>query len=273
MPVGAILVTGMQRFYEYGPFGEPVRVSCPLAAVNPFRFSTDYADQEFAWINGKHRPYIPPLGRFASRDPLGDEAFFQRYVEKKGGWTRSSLEKEALKPVYAFVGNDPISNIDGTGLDRWIVDGGIHPYIVVKEMKLGDAGIYWSRKYLTVNFMPGDAQGVDEASSKGDLVQLVSAFGISISDAIATMGTLGLISRGMVNMGYGEPSGRKITSSCTEDYGFIQSMQSLRGQRIPYSFWFYNCRHFVWQHAGDGMSLLSPKPMTSGYIPLYQTLN
>ena len=36
--------------YEYGPFGELIRASGPMAKNNPFRFSTKYQDDEFATI-------------------------------------------------------------------------------------------------------------------------------------------------------------------------------------------------------------------------------
>ncbi len=32
--------------YEYGPFGEVIRATGPMAKVNPFRFSTKYQDDE-----------------------------------------------------------------------------------------------------------------------------------------------------------------------------------------------------------------------------------
>jgi hypothetical protein len=32
--------------YKYGPFGELIRASGPIAKLNPFRFSTKYEDDE-----------------------------------------------------------------------------------------------------------------------------------------------------------------------------------------------------------------------------------
>ena len=32
--------------YEYGPFGEVIRATGPMAKANPFRFSTKYQDDE-----------------------------------------------------------------------------------------------------------------------------------------------------------------------------------------------------------------------------------
>ena len=81
--------------YDYGPFGEPVRVSGAMALQNPFRFSTKYTDDETGLVYyGKDRYCIPPLGRWASRD----------HIEEAGG-----------ENLYGFVNNDPIGNIDSLG--------------------------------------------------------------------------------------------------------------------------------------------------------------
>ena len=114
--------------YEYGAFGEPLRVSGDtIAADNPFRFSTKYLDSDGArkrvdgdaegvarraeeagalWalmrqsglIYYGFRYYSPSLGRFLNRDPIGE-----------AGGTN----------LYAFVENDPVNGWDymGYGMD------------------------------------------------------------------------------------------------------------------------------------------------------------
>ena len=57
--------------YEYGPFGEPIRVSGAAAASNPFRFSTKYTDDETDLVYYGYRYYVPSTGRWLSRDPGG----------------------------------------------------------------------------------------------------------------------------------------------------------------------------------------------------------
>jgi RHS repeat-associated protein len=81
--------------YEYGPFGEPLRVSGMFAEVNPFRFSTKYEDPETGWLYYGYRYYTPATGRWASRDPIGEE----------GGVN-----------LNAFVSNDPFNFVDPWGL-------------------------------------------------------------------------------------------------------------------------------------------------------------
>jgi RHS repeat-associated protein len=84
--------------YEYGPFGEPVRVTGPAAKANPLRFSTQYADDVTGQVKYLFRDYDPDRGRWLNRDPIGEV----------GG-----------NNLYNFVGNDPIRRIDSLGLLFW----------------------------------------------------------------------------------------------------------------------------------------------------------
>jgi RHS repeat-associated protein len=81
--------------WEYGPFGEVIRATGPMAKVNPFMFSTDFYDWETGKYYVKHRFYDPSTGRFINRDP----------IEEQGGLN-----------LYGMVGNDPINHIDPLGL-------------------------------------------------------------------------------------------------------------------------------------------------------------
>ena len=84
--------------YEYGAFGEPLRVGgTAIAADNPFRFSTKYTDSESGLVYYGFRYYSPSLGRFLNRDPLGE----------LGG-----------SNLYAFVENDPVNGWDRLGLEE-----------------------------------------------------------------------------------------------------------------------------------------------------------
>ena len=58
--------------YEYGPFGEPLRATGPMAELNPFRFSTKYQDNETGLLYYGHRYYQPQTGRWLSRDPIAE---------------------------------------------------------------------------------------------------------------------------------------------------------------------------------------------------------
>src|SRR5208283_930270 len=85
--------------YEYGPFGELIRATGPMAKVNPFRFSTKYCDDESDLVYYGYRYYNPSTGRWLNRDP----------DEEDGGLN-----------LCGFVNNDAVDYWDVLGLE-WIV--------------------------------------------------------------------------------------------------------------------------------------------------------
>jgi RHS repeat-associated protein len=95
--------TNILAHYEYGPFGELLRATGPMAKANPFRFSTKYQDDETDLMMYPARPYNPSTGHWLSRDPAEEE---------QGG-----------PNLYGFVGNDPVGSVDYLGLFLVAVDG------------------------------------------------------------------------------------------------------------------------------------------------------
>ena len=81
--------------YEYGPFGEPIRVTGPAAGHNPFRFSTKRTCNTTDLVLYEYRAYSVTLGRWLSRDPISE----------RGGIG-----------LHAFAGNDPANRHDILGL-------------------------------------------------------------------------------------------------------------------------------------------------------------
>ena len=80
--------------YEYGPFGELLRSTGPLADSNPFRFSTKFTDEETGLVYYGFRYYDSGTGRWLGRDPIGEW----------GGYN-----------LYGFVGNDGVNLVDPLG--------------------------------------------------------------------------------------------------------------------------------------------------------------
>ena len=66
--------------YEYGPFGELIRATGPVAQVNPFRFSTKHQDDETGLVYYGYRYYDPGTGRWVSRDPIGERGGLNFYA-------------------------------------------------------------------------------------------------------------------------------------------------------------------------------------------------
>ena len=62
------------------------------------------------------RYYNPQTGRWISRDPLSEHAFWGIYTDKKSLQEVSALIHDSLDPVYAFVGNNSNNSSDFLGL-------------------------------------------------------------------------------------------------------------------------------------------------------------
>jgi RHS repeat-associated protein len=86
--------SGSSAVYEYGPFGEVLRATGPMAKANPFRFSTKYQDDETDLVYYGYRYYNASTGRWLSRDP----------EQESGG-----------ENLYGFLGNSPLNDYDAFG--------------------------------------------------------------------------------------------------------------------------------------------------------------
>jgi len=122
--------------YEYGPFGELIRATGPMAKENPFRFSTKYQDDETDLHYYGYRYYNASTGRWITTDPLGDVQFVQQQMSGKSEREQVQLAVESLTPSYVSLLNSPLTSIDPLGLDRWFLVGFPplpHAAIVVEE--------------------------------------------------------------------------------------------------------------------------------------------
>jgi len=89
--------------YEYSPFGKVTVSNGAYASANPFRFSSEYADDETGLVYYNFRYYAPELGRWLSKEPL---------------------EELGSSNLYSYVGNRSINTWDMEGLDAADIAGG-----------------------------------------------------------------------------------------------------------------------------------------------------
>jgi RHS repeat-associated protein len=87
----------LRAHYEYDPFGNIAVAEGAEADDNPFRFSTKYFDSETGLSYYGYRYYLAELGRWPSRDPIGEA----------GG-----------AGLFGFVANNAVQNIDPLGLKK-----------------------------------------------------------------------------------------------------------------------------------------------------------
>lgn len=208
--------------YEYGPFGEIIRATGPMAKANPLRFSTKYQDDETDLLYYGHRYYSASTGRWLSKDPLGDEAFFRSYSADKDEIAQMLLRVESLKPSYVFALNQPISAIDLLGLDRWEINW-IHSWVVVEVRNKCCSKVIG---YKRIEFSPRGEWG-------GEII----------------IETAGFVAPGEVSINYvTKPSGwapNYIPSSCAADKFLLEWAEAMAADPPLYSFWAFNGRHFA----------------------------
>ena len=84
-----------RALYEYGPYGNILKMEGDMAEANFFRFSSEHADDELGLVYYNYRYYNSSNGRWIDRDPINEW----------GG-----------KNLYAFVNNASIFSGDQLGL-------------------------------------------------------------------------------------------------------------------------------------------------------------
>lgn len=117
--------------YEYAPSGQTVAATDPLAPDHSIRVSTKFADDEPCLDYYGYRYYKPSLGRWLSRDPVGE----------RGGLN-----------LHCLLWNDPVNFVDVLGLVDWRSQGTSH---VTDMGTMGSAG--------NVQSYPGGPQWAYEA--------------------------------------------------------------------------------------------------------------
>ena len=122
--------------YEYGPFGELLRATGPMAFTNPFRFSTKYQDDETGLLMYPARPYNPSTGRWLARDPLEEPgAICLAGLKKQNGDIDASnfvlakrqpgrTKKTKAGNLVQFLANDPLNKVDPLGKDAAVINEG-----------------------------------------------------------------------------------------------------------------------------------------------------
>jgi len=111
--------------YEYGPFGEPLRSTGPLAAANPVRWSTKVTDDESGLVYYGFRYYSSATGRWLNRDPI-NELGFNLLIQSQNPF---NLDEE--KNLYGLARNNPVVFYDA--------DGRIVPVIILGGVAIGAA--------------------------------------------------------------------------------------------------------------------------------------
>lgn len=84
--------------------------------------------------------YNPTIGRFASRDPLGDQAFFTAHAKGKTDKEKRQLLGESLTPPYRAFRNNAIAVFDALGLSVYVIEIPSSVPGIMHQMVIGDDG-------------------------------------------------------------------------------------------------------------------------------------
>ncbi|MGA4645768.1 RHS repeat-associated core domain-containing protein, partial [Limisphaera sp. 4302-co] len=144
--------------YEYGPFGEPMRLSGPVARSNSFRFTTKRIQEFTGLVLYEYWAYSPSLGRWLSRDPL----------EETGGLA-----------IGAYSGNG--------GPQAWDILGGWYDSVTAyyrgcAQMHCVGTGPYWECVCVTVAGSAASKDCVDNCARCARLLARGSKGRVSVYD-------------------------------------------------------------------------------------------
>jgi len=93
----------------YTPFGRPIEEQITSSKPCDYGFSTKPLDSETGLNYYIFRYYDAKLGRWMSKDPVGEEGFRVTFIKK---------QPKGFEASYVFVNNTPVVSIDYLGLDR-----------------------------------------------------------------------------------------------------------------------------------------------------------
>ena len=129
--------------YEYDPYGDEISRGGAEAQSNPYRFSTKYADDETGLLYYGFRFYSAQLGRWISRDPLGEclgifigaaplpvQRLVHNIVRERviKQWSLSDADASAM-----FKGLDLLSDISMGDLVQQMADFASHSFQFVRN--------------------------------------------------------------------------------------------------------------------------------------------
>ncbi|MGO8678353.1 MAG: RHS repeat-associated core domain-containing protein, partial [Limisphaerales bacterium] len=222
---------GSSAVYEYGPFGEVLRATGPMAKNNPFRFSTKYDDDETGLLYYGYRYYNASTGRWLSRDPVEEPGFTILNSDGNTG--------DAGPALYGFVGNDPVDDTDDLGLldhKFEVVTGSVGPTTV-----FGGTGV-WGQPFWCAS---GSASvSADDASSQVAVVNRKYPWGPGAGNACNTpagsqtsSGTIKLLLRNCAPGKFRVDMGYDVQGSATGPQGYGASSLKAGGSYLVNAYW------------------------------------
>jgi len=232
--------------YEYSPFGEIVAQSGDLADTFTHRFSTKPFDVTTGKIHYELRPYDPLLGRWMSRDPIGDLAFMRLYLQtsKVTVMEYVNLLAAGRLPPYLFVLNNPLSSVDAHGLDITLTTGN-------KNAAWWQVGNRFLHQEICVDTWVNDPSNpcCRKKGPRKCFSFAATGFGFDwpnrdwLGQESCQLG--GPLQGEVYGTGdQGRKDSKSLKTTCEQDEEFLKKLEGLEGQSGTYSLLRHSCRTF-----------------------------
>ena len=117
--------------YDYAPFGAVTTATGSFAAINPYRFSSEWHDDQLDCVYYNYRHYNPMDGRWQNRDPIGNFGFLSSQQKLVSSSVRNFskayfwlIQKEGRLPdeslnSYHYCKNQTVNSLDDLAKDDW----------------------------------------------------------------------------------------------------------------------------------------------------------
>ena len=193
---------GRRALYEYGPCGNVLKIEGNIVQDNPFRFSSEYADEELGLVYYNYRYYNALYSIWMSREPIGEDgglnlyAFtndkLTKYIDSLGfqaidasllgtGPTNSVgaatlVEPAKMAAVAGAITTGTVSIVSKETLQRAIIKSGVKVGEILKELK--------HRKGMWVCYVRGSTLPTKE--NKGTCCpEVIHGYGVGKTQNIA----------------------------------------------------------------------------------------
>jgi RHS repeat-associated protein len=111
--------SGLAARYDYDPWGRRVKTTGSGSVEGDFGFTGHYYHAPSGLHLALYRAYSADLGRWLSRDPIGEPSFEASSDVLPPLWARQKPAELVEGPnLYAYVRNGPVNDGDGLGLKR-----------------------------------------------------------------------------------------------------------------------------------------------------------
>ena len=113
---------GRRAQYEHDPYGNPINTTGDAAGINPYRYSSEYLDEDLGLIYYNYRHYNPTDGRWINRDPIAEQGginlygFVRNKVTLYCDYLGQYVDWDNVNDVMEFLDRTPTTDLKCYGM-------------------------------------------------------------------------------------------------------------------------------------------------------------